>query len=179
MVFPDLSCSMDCPKTWWEIASRFFEGSWPARNEMILFLAAFRIEVKNEYAHTQGPPITSTSRISGITVAPDHPTRSESRIEATFHAALSRPAGDREAYMAEACAGKEELLREVRAVLKAHEEAGDFLNAGEPSPAIKAELARLKPEEADERVGPYKLLQQIGEGGFGMDRFLPRGARWV
>ena len=44
-----------------------------ARNEMILFLAAFRIEGKNEYAHTHGPPIAiaataamaSTRRASG------------------------------------------------------------------------------------------------------------------
>ena len=32
---------------------------------------------------------------------------------------------------------------------------------------MEAEFARLKPEEAGERIGQYKLLQQIGEGGFG------------
>ncbi len=32
---------------------------------------------------------------------------------------------------------------------------------------MEHELARLKPEEAGERIGPYKLLQLIGEGGFG------------
>src|SRR6266571_6206702 len=36
------------------------------------------------------------------------------------------------------------------------------------SPGIEAELARLKPEEAGDRIGAYKLLQQIGEGGFGV-----------
>src|SRR4051794_1218837 len=35
------------------------------------------------------------------------------------------------------------------------------------SPEMEAELARLKPEEAGERIGNYKLLQQLGEGGFG------------
>src|SRR3954468_9393180 len=34
--------------------------------------------------------------------------------------------------------------------------------------ALEGELARLKPEEAGERIGPYKLLEQIGEGGFGI-----------
>ncbi|MEO6436350.1 MAG: serine/threonine-protein kinase, partial [Tepidisphaeraceae bacterium] len=33
---------------------------------------------------------------------------------------------------------------------------------------IRAELALLKPEEDGERIGNYKLLQQIGEGGFGV-----------
>ncbi|MEO7318948.1 MAG: serine/threonine-protein kinase, partial [Chthoniobacteraceae bacterium] len=35
------------------------------------------------------------------------------------------------------------------------------------TPEIEVELARLKPEEAGERIGHYKLLEQIGEGGFG------------
>ncbi len=35
------------------------------------------------------------------------------------------------------------------------------------SPETEAELARLKPEEAGERIGPYRLMEQIGQGGFG------------
>src|SRR5205085_9521915 len=36
-----------------------------------------------------------------------------------------------------------------------------------PSPEVEAEFARLKPEEAGERIGHYKLREQIGQGGFG------------
>ena len=32
---------------------------------------------------------------------------------------------------------------------------------------VGADPARLKPEEEGERIGRYKLLQEIGEGGFG------------
>src|SRR4051812_9091738 len=39
-----------------------------------------------------------------------------------------------------------------------------MLNAAERT---EIELARLKPDEVGERIGPYKLLEQIGEGGFG------------
>jgi serine/threonine protein kinase/Leucine-rich repeat (LRR) protein/Flp pilus assembly protein TadD len=35
------------------------------------------------------------------------------------------------------------------------------------TPEIEAELARLKPEELGEWIGPYKLIEQIGQGGFG------------
>ena len=52
-------------------------------------------------------------------------------------------------------------------MLASHDEAGDFLEPAAPSPEMEAELARLKPEEAGERIGHYKLLEQIGEGGFG------------
>ena len=104
------------------------------------------------------PPLRPPAPSPGPPPPPGHPPRSEDRLEATFNSALSRSPADREAYLAETCADEEDLLREVRVLLKAHEEAGDFLIAAEPSPAVKAELARLKPEEAGERIGPYKLL---------------------
>ncbi|MEP6671344.1 MAG: serine/threonine-protein kinase, partial [Chthoniobacter sp.] len=98
---------------------------------------------------------------------PEGPTQPGDRLEALFHSALGRAPVDREAYLAEACAGDDDLLSEVHLMLQAHEEAGDFLTAQAPSPAVQAEMARLKAEEMGERIGPYKLLQQIGEGGFG------------
>ena len=35
------------------------------------------------------------------------------------------------------------------------------------APEIEANLARLKPEEVGELIGSYKLMEQIGQGGFG------------
>ena len=89
--------------------------------------------------------------------------------EALFAAILDLPsAEDRDRALAEGCSGDDALAAEVRALLAAHEAAGDFMKATTPlPPEVQAELARLKPEEAGERIGPYKLLQQIGEGGFG------------
>jgi serine/threonine protein kinase/Leucine-rich repeat (LRR) protein len=90
------------------------------------------------------------------------------RAEATFHAALELPPGDRDRYISDACKNDEDLQRHVRELLRAHEDAGEFLNStGATSPEVEKELARLKPEQPGDRVGPYKLLQQIGEGGFG------------
>ena len=95
----------------------------------------------------------------------DEPTRSTNRDDLPRSAESGAPA-EREAFVAEACAGDEALQREVQRLLAAHEEAGTYFEPPN-SPEIEAELARLKPEEAGERIGPYKLLEQIGEGGFG------------
>jgi serine/threonine protein kinase/WD40 repeat protein len=59
----------------------------------------------------------------------------------------------------------ERKVRELRA------EAVDVPPSSSPAghdDSIGAELARLKPEEPGDRIGSYKLLQQIGEGGFGV-----------
>ncbi|MDB6153960.1 MAG: serine/threonine protein kinase [Chthoniobacteraceae bacterium] len=87
------------------------------------------------------------------------------RVEALFSSALSfTDPEQREIHLQKECGNDEPLLCEVRALLAAHDQANDFL---ELTPEIEAALARLKPEEAGERIGNYKLLQQIGEGGFG------------
>ena len=75
---------------------------------------------------------------------------------------------ERARLLAEIGAGDEALMQEVRAMLAAHEEAGDFMPDDAPlSSELEEQLARLKPEEEGERIANYKLLQQIGEGGFG------------
>jgi tetratricopeptide (TPR) repeat protein len=70
---------------------------------------------------------------------------------------------EREAYLDRACAGNQELRQEVAALLSAHAQAGDFLGLSQP-PAAPA----LMVERAGTMVGRYKLLEKIGEGGFGI-----------
>jgi len=89
------------------------------------------------------------------------------RIEAIFHEALERVPAEREAFIAKECEGDESLQREVQRLLIAHEDATAYFEPPS-SPELDAEFARLKPEEAGEWIGNYKLLQQIGEGGFGV-----------
>jgi hypothetical protein len=60
------------------------------------------------------------------------------------------------------CGDDDVLLQRVLALLAARAAASDFLEAP-LSPEIEAELARLKPEEGGEMIGPYKLREQIGE----------------
>ncbi len=96
-------------------------------------------------------------------------TNLEQRAERLFYDALDRPRDEREAFLKAACLDDSGLRAEVDELLRAHEEAEGFLKADVPVSAdLQAEFARLKPEEAGDRIGNYKLLQQIGEGGFGV-----------
>jgi serine/threonine protein kinase len=87
---------------------------------------------------------------------------------AVFTEALRLPPEERNRYLDEACKGDNEFRRRVEALLQAYEQAGDFLGrpaAGMPSRATQAFPAGEKPGD---RIGHYKLLQQIGEGGCGV-----------
>ena len=71
-------------------------------------------------------------------------------------------AEQRRAFVARACDDNEALRREVEELLAAHETAGGFL--ADPK---RDESAALTLKEGD-RIGRYKLLQKIGEGGCGV-----------
>ena len=73
---------------------------------------------------------------------------------------------DRKAYLDEACAAAPEIRVQVEALLQAHAQAGSFLNAA----ADRQRTQSFDPivERPGTVIGPYKLLQQIGEGGMGV-----------
>jgi serine/threonine protein kinase/Leucine-rich repeat (LRR) protein len=116
--------------------------------------------------NTAMPPDPHRSSTAG---SPPPLPANRSRIDTIFDAALEKPQSEREAFLAEACGGDAKLLAEVRALLAADECAGGFLESDGPIAAgVATEIERLKPEEIGEHIGRYKLLQQIGEGGFGV-----------
>ncbi|HEV2971719.1 MAG TPA: serine/threonine-protein kinase, partial [Pirellulales bacterium] len=84
-----------------------------------------------------------------------------------FLEALQKPEPeDRAAYLDGDCAGNAELRRNVEMLLKADAKAGDFLNK---TPANVGPTIDQSPADRPGTViGPYKLLQQIGEGGMGV-----------
>src|SRR3954470_18410277 len=87
--------------------------------------------------------------------------------EEVFHQALARGSPDeREAYLEQACAGDAALRAAVEALLRANEGASGFLDQPAPAPAATAE-EQPPGERPGALVGPYKLLEQIGEGGMG------------
>jgi serine/threonine-protein kinase len=87
------------------------------------------------------------------------------QIEAIFDRALGLSGSEREEYLAEACGGDASLRREVETLLSAHGEAGDFLE--QPAVEHGIDLSSVDPGMAgsSQRVGHYRLLRKIGEGG--------------
>src|SRR3954453_20504594 len=90
------------------------------------------------------------------------------RIREIFVAAVGNVDPERwDGFLQEATAGDGGLLREVRLLLDAHRDAGSFLDAPASAPTIAQESPRLV-EGPGTSIGPYKLLEQIGEGGMGV-----------
>jgi serine/threonine protein kinase len=86
-----------------------------------------------------------------------------SMIEAVFAEAIQKPTiEERGQYLDLACSGDPELRSRIEALLAAHDRAGDFLHTVSHSTPFSVH------ERAGSVIGSYKLLQQIGEGGFGV-----------
>jgi serine/threonine protein kinase/WD40 repeat protein len=84
--------------------------------------------------------------------------------ELFLHAVGKLPPEQWDGHVAEACGGDAELAKQVGRLLKVHREAGSFLDR--PAPGAEATAVPFQ-ETAGTVIGPYKLLQQIGEGGMG------------
>ncbi|MBX9623102.1 MAG: serine/threonine-protein kinase, partial [Gemmataceae bacterium] len=105
-----------------------------------------------------------------------------------FLSALDLPPADRPAYLDRACGHDPALRRRVDGLLAAHAAAGSFLenpgtagvppalditsdlppdpptgSFGDPTPTA----AHHPAEDVGTRIGPYRLLQKLGEGGMG------------
>jgi serine/threonine protein kinase/tetratricopeptide (TPR) repeat protein len=89
---------------------------------------------------------------------------------AVFSAARRLPAAERLAYLNQTCAGDAPLRRRVEELLRAsEEEPAAEAQRPERTPATSTvTLSGTPGEKAGDRIGHYKLLQQIGEGGCGM-----------
>src|ERR1044071_8630785 len=85
--------------------------------------------------------------------------------KAIFLEALERTGReDLSGFLDEACGGDPELRARVEELLRAHRDAGSFLDPEATRPAVSAAPVV---ESVGTVIGPYRLLEQIGEGGFG------------
>src|SRR6185295_4964486 len=87
-------------------------------------------------------------------------------LQNLFSGALERQdATERARFLDEACGGDAALRERVENLLRAQEEIGAFMAQPSRRPAG---LDLLLTEKAGDKIGRYKLLQQIGEGGCGV-----------
>ncbi|MBI1764568.1 MAG: protein kinase [Acidobacteria bacterium] len=85
------------------------------------------------------------------------------QIEAVFDAALDLPTRERTNLLA---AQEATLRREVEALLTARAQAEGFLC--QPTMQLPAALAVNGHGQANEHVGPYRLIRELGRGGMGV-----------
>src|SRR5688500_369442 len=76
---------------------------------------------------------------------------------------------ERKAYLDQACADAPEMRQKVESLLAAYEAAGSFMES--PPDGLEATIdhpSRPLHEGPGSKIGPYKLLQKLGEGGMGV-----------
>jgi serine/threonine protein kinase/tetratricopeptide (TPR) repeat protein len=92
-----------------------------------------------------------------------------SAVESIFLTALEKGSpAERAVYLDAACGRDTELRRHVERLLNAHENAGEFLQGPDPAQIATGDAPSSDPERPGAVIGPYKLLQAIGEGGMGV-----------
>jgi serine/threonine protein kinase/tetratricopeptide (TPR) repeat protein len=91
------------------------------------------------------------------------------QVEDLFHQALDQPEPDRRAWLDQACAGDNELKSEILSLLASDlESEGKFVGA-QVEQAVIAMAAEPSADQkiSDRRIGPYKLIRELGRGGMG------------
>lgn len=84
------------------------------------------------------------------------------RIDQLLQSAFDLPENERERFLDHACAGDDEMRREIVSLLNVEDRAGSFLNQ---SP-IKRGTEEVSPATGV-RIGAYRIVREIGRGGMG------------
>jgi serine/threonine protein kinase/tetratricopeptide (TPR) repeat protein len=96
----------------------------------------------------------------------------ENREKSIFEAARLCPKEKRADFVTEACGNDAQLRHRVETLLRAYEEAGEFLESTPAAVSVKAliDVAESVPqaEGPGDRIGRYRLIEKVGEGGCGV-----------
>ena len=87
------------------------------------------------------------------------------RVKELLNEALERDPEQRSAFLDEHCAEDADLRSEVASLLSSFEDADDFMESKQPGGGSGFTPAREP--WADMRIGPYRVVEEIGRGGMG------------
>jgi hypothetical protein len=92
------------------------------------------------------------------------------REELLFQLALLKPIAERAEFLDRECGDDAALQARIGALLAAHDEPDELLPKGGPAVAgtMKLDLQDAPDEAVGQMLGPYKLLERLGEGGCGV-----------
>ena len=89
---------------------------------------------------------------------------SSERVEAIFAQAIELPEGERAAYLEQACCGDRGLHARLEKLMAVEATVGGFME----DPTVTDPPGASADGLVGSLIGPYKLLEKIGEGGFGV-----------
>src|SRR5882724_8464476 len=89
------------------------------------------------------------------------------RITDIYHATIARPSEERASFLGEECHGDESLRKQVEAMVKSHEQSGDFIESS--AFAVAPELLINEPtgDLIGQLIGHYRIESLLGIGGMG------------
>jgi len=90
------------------------------------------------------------------------------RIKDIFAEAIEKSHDDRELFLQSACAGDAQLLDQVNALLAAHDRAMSPTANPDAMRTRSSIVSNLPGEPPGTVIGPYTILEQVGEGGMGV-----------
>ncbi|MBS1791364.1 MAG: protein kinase [Acidobacteria bacterium] len=88
------------------------------------------------------------------------------QIDRLLNEVLERQPSERAGFLAQAANGDDELRREVDSLLKFHGQSENFIEA--PPAEIAADWIQQIESRADNTIGHYQLIREIGRGGMGI-----------
>src|SRR5262249_5239692 len=85
-----------------------------------------------------------------------------------FTQAIHLSIEERISFLDRECAGDQDLRGRIEKLLRRHDRAGEFMEAPLPGSINELRTKIGAGEKPGDRIGRYKLLEQIGEGGCGI-----------